>query len=50
LLGYPADVVESSVMPFVPWWLVGIGIMLALIGVALIHRILKKSVPSVPSV
>jgi membrane protease YdiL (CAAX protease family) len=49
LLGYPADVIDSSVMPFLPWWLVSIGIMLALAGVAWIHRILKNSVPSMPS-
>lgn len=45
LLGYPPEVVESSVMPHLPWWLVVIGGVLTVAGVTIIHTILKRRAP-----
>ncbi|HPI74009.1 MAG TPA: type II CAAX endopeptidase family protein [bacterium] len=40
LLGYPEEVVEATVMPLLPWWLVVAGVALLAFSLLAIHRLL----------
>ncbi len=42
LLGYPEEVVEATVMPLLPWWLVVAGMALLGLSLLAIHRLLPS--------